>query len=118
MGLSETEFTKARVEAERACEFDLKGRTGGLALKHKPSSYGVALKYLISSRGYTYGRFAKMYNGTTAQNLNNIINRIGKDRFFNEDIGKMCKLLRITPEYLEAMSGEIERIEGGGNGVN
>lgn len=97
-------------EAVKACKFDLKAINGGQALKHKPSSYGIALKYLVHKRGFTYDKFAKLYNGTTAQNLNYYINRCDKDRYFDENVEKFCKVLHISVEYFNTFCEEIEKI--------
>lgn len=97
-------------DAYRAVRTDYKKHIGGNALMHKPTSYGVALKWLITGKRYTYKRFAKMFNGTTAQNLNNIINRTGKGGYTEENIRKMCKILNITTEYFYELSNEIEKI--------
>ena len=58
----------------------------------------------------TYAQFAKEFNNTTAQNLNNMINRVDKSRFFEEDIEKMCKILKIKPEYFTKLCDAIENI--------
>lgn len=97
-------------DAYRAVRTDIKKHTGGNALRHKPTSYGVALKWLINGRRYTYERFAREFNGTTAQNLNNIINRTGKGGYSVDDIRKMCEILQITTEYFYELSNEIEKI--------
>lgn len=60
-----------------------------------------------------YADFAKRYNGTTAQNANHIINRMKKECFSAEDIEKVCKLLRVEPEYFYALSEKIEEISDG-----
>lgn len=97
-------------DAKKAYNFDLKAINGGQALTHKPSSCGIALKYLIHKRGFTYSNFAKLYNGTTAQNLNHFINRVEKNRFFDENIERFCKVLKISVEYFNEMCDEIEKL--------
>lgn len=98
-------------DAGKAVRYDAKLRqAGGFALKHRPSCCGVALKWLIGVRKITYAQFAKEFNNTTAQNLNNMINRVDKSRFFEEDIEKMCKILKIKPEYFTKLCDAIENI--------
>jgi hypothetical protein len=101
-------------DASRAYMFALKGitgakATGGNKLLHKPSCYGVALKWLIYIRGLTYAQFAKAYNGTTGQNANYLINRVEKEKFLNEDLEKMCSVLSIEYDYFMELCEEIEK---------
>ena len=81
---------------------------GGNKLKHKPTSHGVAIKWLIYKKKMTYKEFAYLYNGTTAQNANHLINRIRKDRYFDSELSKMCKVLGVSLNYLHELSDEIE----------
>lgn len=103
------------LDASRAYMYNLqskngnKAKNGGYVLKHSPSSYGIALKWLIYLRGYTYSQFGERYNGTTGQNINNMINRISKDRFYYEDIDKMCDILCVTRKYFDKLCEEIEK---------
>lgn len=108
------EKRKISNDASRAYMFALKGMTGtkatgGNKLIHKPSCYGIALKWLIYIRGLTYAQFAKQYNGTTAQNANHLINRVKKEQFFAEDLEKMCSVLNVTYDYLIELCEEIEK---------
>lgn len=106
------------LDAVRAYMFSVKAsngnkvRVGGYQLKHKPSSYGIALKWLIFIRGMSYSTFAKRYNGTTAQNANHLINRIDKERFFAENVEKMCDVLGVTYEYFTELCEKIEEKMG------
>lgn len=93
--------------------YDAKARVGGgYKLEHKPSSYGLVLKWLIKQRKMTYADFAKAYNGTTGQNVNNIINRVDKDRFFEEDVKQMCKVLGVKVSYFTRLANEVEELMG------
>lgn len=105
------------LDAGKAMRYDAKARVvGGFNLKSKPSCHGIALKWLIGVRKITYAEFAKRYNGTTAQNLNNLINRTDKSRFFEEDVERMCEVLKISPEYFYALSEAIETLMESGDG--
>lgn len=109
---------KLNADATRAYMFAMKNmggnkpRGGGNKLTHKPSSYGVALKWLIYIRGMTYAQFAQRYNGTTAQNANHLINRVSKDRIFDDDLDKMCKVLNVKYEYFIELCKRIEERMG------
>lgn len=111
MALSEKEQKSVASDAIRAVNFNGKLKnTGGNLLKHKPCCYGVALKWLISLKKMTYEQFGKKYNGSTGQNINHIINRADKSRFFVEDIEQMCKVLRVKKEYFMELSMKIEEL--------
>ena len=97
--------------ARRVVRYDAKERVGGgFKLGHRPSSYGLVLKWLIKQRGMTYAEFARKYNGTTAQNLNNLINRVDESRFFEEDIARMCKVLRVKEDYFVDLAGKVKTL--------
>lgn len=101
-------------DATRAYMFALKGitgakATGGNKLLHKPSCYGIAIKWLIYIRGMTYASFAKQYNGTTAQNMNHIINRVKTEKFCTDDLERMCEILKVDYDYLIELCEEIQK---------
>lgn len=116
MGGQKRDMEEKRIDADatRAYMFSVKGmngikpRSGGNQLKHKPSCYGIAIKWLIYIKGLTYAKFAKAYNGTTAQNINHLINRISKDRYFDDNIEKMCDVLNIEYDYFISLCEKIE----------
>ena len=117
LATNKTEESKnKRIEndATRAYMFAVKGnsgnrlKNGGYKLTHQPSSYGIALKWLIFIRGMSYSTFASRYNGTTAQNANHLINRIDKKRFFAENVEKMCNVLGVSYEYFVELCEKIE----------
>lgn len=97
-------------DSDKAIRYNAKLRVGGgYELKHKPSSYGIALKWLLGMRKITYAEFAKRFNGSTAQNLNHYINRVSKERFFDNDIEQMCAILKVDKEYFCDLCNCIER---------
>ena len=106
-------------DATRAYMFTMKSkngmkpRSGGYQLTHNPSPYGVAIKWLLYIKGITYAQFAQRYNGTTPQNINHLINRLDKDRFFEENIDKICEVLTVDFDYFKALCEMIEtKMEG------
>ena len=106
-------------DASRAYTFALravngsKANKGGNVLTHNPSCYGIVLKWLIYVRKMTYATFARLYNGTTAQNINYFINRADKKRFFDEDVEKMCEVLNVSYDYFISVSNKVqEKMEG------
>lgn len=78
------------------------------SLTHKPSCYGIALKWLLYIRGMTYEQFAKKYNGTTKQNLNYIINRMSKNNVLFDEIDKMAQVLNVEYEYFMELAKAID----------
>ena len=110
---------RINADATRAYMFTLKAQNGikpkskGHALTHNPSSYGIAIKWLLYIKGITYAQFAQRYNGTTAQNMNHLINRLDKKRFFAENIDRICEVLTIDFDYFTALCEKIEsKMEG------
>lgn len=105
---------RLNADATRAYMFTVKGKSGikpksgGNALTHNPSPYGVAIKWLLYIKGMTYAQFAQRYNGTTAQNINHLINRLDKERFFAENIDKICEVLTVDFDYFTALCEKIE----------
>ena len=106
-----TKKERLLIDATKAFNFDAKARVGGgNKLSHKPCSYGIALKWLVHAKGMTYFQFAQRYNGTTGQNINHLINRCAKERFFEEDIEKMCTVLGVKQSYFYELCQNIEEM--------
>lgn len=115
----EMDEKRLNADASRAYMFCLKGmsgikpKSGGNPLTHKPSCYGVAIKWLLYIKGITYAKFAERYNGTTAQNINHLINRLNKERLYAENIDKICEVLNVSYDYFSALCDKIEaKMEG------
>lgn len=111
-----SEEDRIKTDSSRAYAFNIKSingekkKIGGNQIKHKPSSYGMAIKWLIYIKRMTYKEFAFAYNGTTAQNANHLINRIRKDRFFEDDLNKMCEVLNVSFDYLCKLADGIDKL--------
>lgn len=100
-------------DASKALKYDAKFRLGGgYDLKHKPSSCGIVLKWILGVRKITYSTFAKQLNNTTAQNLNYLINRVDRSRFYEENIERMCAILKIQKEYFDDVCDAVEELMG------
>ena len=89
--MKESKSSRVSSDAMKAIRFSEKAQNGikyvgGNKLTHQACSYGMALKWLIYTRKMTYEQFGKLYNGTTGQNINHLINRCAKERFFEEDL--------------------------------
>ncbi len=98
-------------DASKALSYDAKFRLGGgYDLKHSPSSCGIVLKWLLGIKKITYSSFAKQLNNTTAQNLNYLINRVDRTRFYEENIEKMCRLLKINKDYFDEVCDAVEEL--------
>lgn len=101
-------------DAMKAIKFSEKAKNGikyvgGNKLTHDTCSYGVVLKWLIYTRKLTYEQFGRLYNGTTGQNINHLINRCSKERFFEENLEKMCEVLGLEFDYFEEMCKLVEK---------
>ena len=81
-------------------------------LANKPSSFGMALKWLIYIKGMTYEQFAKRYNGTTRQNLNYLINRVPKENVIYDDLEKMLAVINVDFDYFMQLADCIEKKMG------
>ena len=68
------------------------------------------MKWLLGIKKITYSAFAKQLNNTTAQNLNYLINRVDKSRYYDEDIDRMCKILKIKREYFDDVCVAVEEL--------
>lgn len=113
--LIKSDKEKAITDSKKAYAFNIKTlggtkKVGGNKIKHKPSSYGMAIKWLIYIKKMTYKQFAYLYNGTTAQNANHLINRISKERFFEDDLEKMCEVLGVSYSYLCELANGIDKL--------
>ena len=53
--------------------------------------------------------FPKQYNGTTAQNMNHIINRVKTEKFCTDDLERMCEILKVDYDYLIELCEEIQK---------
>lgn len=104
-------------DATRALQYDARLKiVGGYDLTHKPCCYGILLKWILGVRRISYGEFAKKLNGTTRQNLNSLINRADKSRFFPDVIESICKALGVTTEYFYDVAKKIEELMEKGDG--
>lgn len=100
---------KIKLDAKRAIEGRFSGNAfGGNELKHKPTVYGLAFKYVLHCRGISYREAAKSVV-MSAQSLNYAFNRMSKERFDYALVDKLCVRLRLNREYFDALCEEIER---------
>ena len=99
---------KIKLDAKRAIEGKFKDNTyGGYELKHKPTVYGLAFKYLLHARGISYREAAKSVV-MSPQSLNYVFNRMSKERFDAALVDRLCLRLRLNREYFDALCDEIE----------
>ena len=109
--MAKTRLEMIRIDAGKAVNYDARLKIGGgYELKHAPSSYGIAIKWLLGVKRMTYAQFAKAFNGSTAQNVNHWINRTDKRRFSEFDIEQICKALKVRQDYFIDLSEAIEEI--------
>lgn len=102
------EGTKLRKCVEEVVYYS-KPQIGGSKLSHKPTSGGMVLKWLLLKRGLTYGKFGKMYNGSSSQNINHLINR---SRISEEEFGKMCEILKFDFSDFKEIRAGVEQVVG------
>lgn len=94
--------------AERAYKFNAKLKSGGNQLKNKPTTYAVAIKYLLFMRNISLSQFSK-YVGITPQCLNHRLN-VAKE-FYEEDLEVYCKFLRVDFDWFMKLCREISKLE-------
>ena len=97
---------------EEAClvlKYDAKQRYSGYDLSNKPCAYGMVLKYYFKKRGWSY-KLAGEYLNISAQGINHIVNRMPKDRYFEEDIERYCNAFGINQTHFLHLSEEVERL--------
>lgn len=101
-------------QAQKAIKYFTNGgkKNGGNKLTHKLNCYGIALKYIFIIRDMTYEDVAKILQ-TTPQNINHLVNRMGKDRFNEFFVDKLCDKLRIDSGYFIDLVNEIDNIMEG-----
>ena len=100
---------KIKLDAKRAIQGFVSNNTfGGYGLKHKPSVYGLAFKYILHLRGISY-REAARYVVMSAQSLNYAFNRMRKECFDYALVEKLCTRLKLSTDYFYALVDEIER---------
>ena len=95
--------------AERAIKHNSKLKNGGFQLKHKPSCYGIAIKYLLFLKGVSLLEFSKILK-ITPQGLNHILNRTSKEKFYIETLEKYCDKLNIKYETFFAICDKIQEV--------
>lgn len=103
--------TQLKSEAQKAVDyFTSQGKhCGGYKLRWHACSYGIALKYIFITRDLAYTDVAKMY-GSTAQNINYIVNRMKKHRFNPFFVDRLCQTLSVDRGYFKDLVEEIDRI--------
>lgn len=101
-------------QAQKAVEFFTNGgnKNGGYKKTHSASSYGVALKYIFAIRDMTYENVGAKLN-VTPQSVNNIINRMKKEKFNAIYVDKLCNKLSIDSAYFTDLVSEIDNIMEG-----
>lgn len=114
---------KVETDALRAIKFSTRSgkigkvHCGGYEMVHKPSCYGVAIKWILYIKKISYESFAKRLGNTTAQSVNHTLNRVPKEKFIEEDLRNMCKILEIKFDYFDKLCQNIEILmQGDENG--
>lgn len=101
---------KVMKNAKRAISYDAKHRVaGGYGLKHKPSCYGIVLKYLLYTKNLTYVKASKIL-GITAQGLNHMINRTEDDRFDELVVEHYCNAFKIDEQFFIDVVNKVREL--------
>ena len=101
---------KVMKNANRVVSYDAKHKIGGgYELAHKPSSYGLVIKYLLYTKKLTYAKASKML-GITAQGLNHMINRTEDDRFDEDVIDRYCNAFKINKQFFKDVASKVREI--------
>ena len=112
--MQDSQLSQIKSDAMKIIRFSEKAKqgiktVGGNKLSHNTCSYGMVLKWLIYTRRMTYDQFGKLYNGTTGQNINHLINRCSKERFFDENLERMCEVLNVEFDYFKEVCNFVEK---------
>lgn len=101
-------------QAQKAVDYFNCGgnKKGGLAITHNANSYGIALKYIFAIKDLTYESVGAKMN-LTAQSVNNIVNRMKRERFTSPYIEKLCRAISIDSAYFNDLVDEIDNIMEG-----
>lgn len=98
-------------QAKKAIDYQNNGgnKKGGLACTHNVTSYGIALKFIFALKDLTFEDVGqKLF--LTPQSVNNIVNRMKKDKFNDLYIEKLCNALSIDSGYFNDLVKEIDKI--------
>lgn len=100
-------------QAQKAVNYFTSGgkKIGGNKLSHDINCYGIALKYIFMIRDLTYEDVAKKML-VTPQSVNNLVNRMKKERFNDFYVDKLCNILNIDSIYFNDLVNEIDCILG------
>lgn len=98
-------------QAQKAVGFTKSGggKKGGWQLTRTVNSYGIALKYIFALRDLTYEEVAAKMN-ITPQGVNNIVNRMKKEKFNEIYVQRLCETLAIDSAYFNDLVNEIDNI--------
>lgn len=98
-------------QAKKAVNYFNNGgrKRGGNKSIRKANSFGIALKYVFALRDMTYADVANKLN-ITPQAINNIVNRMNKNRFDEFYVNKLCRILSIDSAYFYDLVEEIDNI--------
>lgn len=98
-------------QAQKAVDYMNKGgnKKGGWRLNHNVHSYGIALKYIFALRDLSYENVALKMN-VTPQSVNNLVNRMKRERFDDIFIQKLCDNLSLDSAYFKDLVAEIDNI--------
>lgn len=100
-----------RDQAQKAIDYQNSGgnKKGGIARTHNINSYGIALKFIFALKDLTFEDVGLKLN-LTPQSVNNIVNRMKKDKFNDIYIDKLCNALSIDSAYFTDLVEEIDNI--------
>jgi hypothetical protein len=70
----------------------------GYLLSHKPTAYGLVLKYIFGMRDLTYKEAGNIL-GYSSQNINNLVNRTENEHFDEFTVERLCNKLFIDKKY-------------------
>ena len=98
-----------KILAIKAKNYDIKAGQGGRRSNGESSCYGIALKYLISTRRISLNRFAKACD-MSPQAFNFVVNHSEKKNFSDAEITLYAKTLGIDKQFLINLAEEIDKL--------
>lgn len=98
------------VTARKIIRFNEKSVNNVNPLVHKPSVYGMVLKYFLYLRKIPFSRFGKAL-GITAQGVNHLLNRSSRVNFYDDDLENYCRLIGVDYGYFCELVDEVDKLQ-------
>lgn len=91
--------------------------SGGYQLSKQPNYYCIAIKWLLAVKKISYETFGRLYNDSSKQNMNHMLNHMSITNFLAEDFDKICKIIKVSREYFDALCDNVKDVLENKDGV-